>query len=269
MKTKAASEMLIRRRIALVESLVEEYGLQVQVSHVPSENNKADALTRVPQRWLKATAAYGVVGAATGDADIHDLVKRIHNSMGHPGVRRTLYFVKRVNSAVTKRQVQSVVASCQECQSIDPAPMKWKNGHLEVEENWKRIGIDITHYGGTSYLTLVDCGPSRFAIWRSLRNQTSANVIQQLEAIFFEQGAPEELLTDNDTAFRSRKFSEFAQHCGMHVRFRCAHVPSGNGIAERCHRTVKVIASRKRCSVAEAVYLYNVMPKDDCTASTA
>ncbi|KAK4322347.1 hypothetical protein Pmani_006904 [Petrolisthes manimaculis] len=268
-KTKAASEMLIRRRIGLVTSLVEECGLQVQISLVPSENNKADALTRVPQRWLKTTAASGAVCMASEDKNIHDLVTRIHNSMGHPGVKRTLYFVRRVNSAVTRRQVQSVVASCQECQSIDPTPVKWKKGHLEVEKVWQRVGMDITHYGGTSYLTLIDCGPSRYAIWRPLRLQTSASVVQQLEAIFFERGAPEELLTDNDTAFRSRMFSEFARQWGMHIHFRCAHVPSGNGIAERCHRTIKVIASRKRCSIAEAVYLYNLMPKDDCTASTA
>ncbi|KAG0715414.1 hypothetical protein GWK47_012001 [Chionoecetes opilio] len=53
------------------------------------------------------------------------------------------------------------------------------------------------------------------------------------------------------------------------MRFRCAHVPSGNGVVERCHRSIKVIVARKGCSVAEAVYLYNLMPKDDCTTSTA
>ncbi|KAK4321923.1 hypothetical protein Pmani_007305 [Petrolisthes manimaculis] len=62
-----------------------------------------------------------------------------------------------------------------------------------------------------SYPTLIDCGPSRCAIWRPLRLQTSASVVQQLKAIFFERGAPEELVTDNDTAFRSRMFSEFAK----------------------------------------------------------
>lgn len=56
---------------------------------------------------------------------------------------------------------------------------------------------------------------------------------------------------------------------GVNIRFRCAHVASGNDIVERCHHTVKVIAARKGCSLAEAVYLYNLMPKDDCTISTA
>ena len=269
LRTKAASEMLIRRRIGLVTSLVDECGLQLRVTLVPSESNKADALTRVPQRWLKPTATPAAMCAAAANENIDDTVRRVHDSMGHPGVRRTLYFVRRVNSAVTKQQVQSVVKSCRECQSIDPAPSKWRKGSLSVTETWKRVGMDITHYGGKSYLTLIDCGPSRFSIWRPLNLQTSANIIQQLEGVFFERGAPEELLTDNDTAFRSKMFSRFARAWGVDIRFRCAHVPSGNGIVERCHRSVKVIAARKGCSVAEAVYLYNLMPKDDCTSSTS
>ena len=53
------------------------------------------------------------------------------------------------------------------------------------------------------------------------------------------------------------------------VRFRCAYVASGNGIAERSHRSVKQIAARKCCTIAEAVYWYNLAPKDDVDSSTA
>ena len=53
------------------------------------------------------------------------------------------------------------------------------------------------------------------------------------------------------------------------MRFRCAYVASGNGIAERCHRSVKRIAARKYYSIAEAVYWYNVEPKDDVDTATA
>lgn len=42
----------------------------------------------------------------------------------------------------------------------------------------------------------------------------------------------------------------------------------GNGIVERCHHTVKVIATRKSCSVAEAVYFHNLIPQDDHTSSS-
>ena len=63
--------------------------------------------------------------------------------------------------------------------------------------------------------------------------------------------------------FRSASFNDFARRWGIRVIYRCAHVPSGNGISERCHRTVKTIAARKPCTIPEAVYRYNVMPRDD------
>ncbi|XP_066985023.1 uncharacterized protein [Macrobrachium rosenbergii] len=272
LKTKAASEMLIRRRLGIVLSLIEECDLQLSITLVSSANNTADSLTRVPQRWLRDLGSCHqdakLVCASVVPA-ISDGIKEIHHAAGHPGVRRTLYFVKKVHPGVTRRQVQAVVKCCEACQSIDPAPVKWQKGSLEVDRVWQRVGMDITHYDGWPYLTLIDCGPSRFAIWHRLRFQTSETIIGQLETLFYERGVPEELLTDNDTAFRSKLFADFAKKWCVHLNFRCAYVPSGNGIAERCHRTVKVIAARKGCSIAEAVYLYNLMPRDDCDSTTA
>ena len=169
----------------------------------------------------------------------------------------------------TKRVAQSVVSSCQTCRSIDPAPEKWAGGQLEVDSVWERVAVDVTHFHGRLYLTLVDCGPSRFAIWRQLRYETAAYVITELSAIFYERGPPVELLTDNASVFHSRAFMAFAGEWGTRVRHRAAHAPSGNGIVERNHRSVKVIAARKVCSVPEAVYLYNMTPRDDLTDAAA
>uniref|UniRef100_A0A5S6QMD7 Integrase catalytic domain-containing protein n=1 Tax=Trichuris muris TaxID=70415 RepID=A0A5S6QMD7_TRIMR len=147
--------------------------------------------------------------------------------------------------------------------------MKWRHGTLEVEKVWQRVSLDVTHCKRKLYVSLIDYGPSRFAVWRPLRFHASADIIEQLDAVFFERGAPEEFLADNDTAFRSQAFAEFVKRWGVWLRFRCAYAPSGNGIVERCHRTVKVIAARKNCSVNEAVYRYNLMPRDDCSVDKA
>ena len=77
-----------------------------------------------------------------------------------------------------------------------------------------------------------------------------------------------EILTDNDTAFTSKDFRKFARNWDVHLRFRCAYSPSGNGIVERSHRTVKTITARKNCSILEAVYWHNVTPKDDVLPCT-
>lgn len=74
---------------------------------------------------------------------------------------------------------------------------------------------------------------------------------------------------NNDTAFCSRELKIFAQEWGISLQFHCAYTPAGNGIAERCHCSVKQIAARMHCSILEAVYQHNVISKDDHSHLTA
>ena len=288
LRTKAHGEMVIRRRIDLVKQLVDEFSMELSVTLVPSAQNRADSLTRVPAEWVRsdscvpqpvaAAAAADLVSGNARDCDSDVIasevdsagngdqtlpIAEVHGQAGHPGIRRTLYFARRnISPAITRAQVQRVVKACDVCQAVDPAPAKWRHGVLSVPQTWQRIAIDITHHDGQSYLSVIDCGPSRFAVWRPLRRQDSACVVQRLEEIFYERGAPAEILCDNDPVFRGRPFAVLTARWRVTVRYRAAHVPSGNGVVERSHRTIKVIAARKRCSVAEAVHLYNVTPRE-------
>ncbi|KAF0304639.1 Open rectifier potassium channel protein 1 [Amphibalanus amphitrite] len=252
--------------------------------------NRSDTLTRVPSLWLRQdsqpadqrpsdgqpVAAAAVVGSEVGDGggavtvDFRQAVTDVHVRAGHPGVRRTLYFARRdVSSSISRKVVREVVTACDVCRAVDPAPVTWRHGSLAVEGTWDRLAIDVTHYGGQSYLSVIDCGPSRFCVWRLLRRSDAATVTSELEQVFAERGAPAELLADNDTAFRSRQFAAFAARWGVLLRFRAVHRPSGNSIVERNHRSVKVIAARKKCGIGEAVHLYNITPRDGGTAAEA
>ena len=123
-KTKAASEMLIRRRLETVKKLSEEYDLQLSVNVVASAENRADALTRVPKKWVALPGAPVVCGAAAVEPDI----ARVHQTSGHPGITRTLRLCRRKSSDVTRAQVRSVIRQCRACQSIDPALQRWERG---------------------------------------------------------------------------------------------------------------------------------------------
>ena len=61
---------------------------------------------------------------------------------------------------------------------------------------------------------MVDCGPSRFAIWRQLKFEDARSVIGQLESVFRERSASVELLLDNAAVFHSGQISEFANSWG-------------------------------------------------------
>ncbi|KFD59763.1 hypothetical protein M514_28060 [Trichuris suis] len=242
LKIKAANEMLIRRRVATIVALVEEYELKMAVTLVPSAENKADMLTRVPRQWMTPKEPFNAPACATAlDQGVEQLIAEVHHSAGHPGIKRTLCFARRRNPTISKRAVSRLISTCNVCQSIDPAPAKWKHLHLEVDRIWQRIGMDFAHCGGKLFLTLIDCGPSRISIWRPLRFRATTEAVEQLEIVSYERGAPEEVLTDNDTVFWSRAFADFLTRWGVRIKFRCAYVRSENGIAERCHRAIKVI----------------------------
>ena len=270
LRTKAHGEMLIRRRVEVIRQLVTEFSLALSVTLVRSAENRADVLTRVPVEWMRSDKTTVAAAEAEGEPDVRPSIADLHVSAGHPGIRRTLYFARReLDRVVTRAEVRDVVKKCDVCRCIDPAPVKWRQGSLGVEETWWRLAIDITHHVGRDYLSIIDCGPSRFCVWRQLRRADSDTVVKELEQVFFERGAPVEVLLDNDTVFRGRQFSAFARRWGVFLRFRAAYAASGNGIVERNHRTVKVIAARKHCSIPEAVHLYNITPRDGATATEA
>ena len=257
-RTKAASKVLIRWRLDTILKMVKEYTLLINVSLVKSSQNRADRLTKVPQRWLDAikrnTGPVQPACTASISSTGLDQIKIVHRQSGHPGVRQTLYFMKQIAPRFSKAAVKTVVRECEECQSINPAPVRWSKGILNVTQTWHRVAMDITHCNGAHFLTVIDCGPARLAIWRQLPRQDATSVINQLRVLFYERGLPTEILTDNDTAFQSSLFKTFLDEWRVQLQFHCAYVPSGNGIIERCHRTLKRIASRKRCTIPEAVY---------------
>ena len=130
LRTKAHGDMLIRRRVDLIRQLVSEFQLTLSVQLVPSSENRADRLTRIPKEWVREGAADEhlesceeseesarlccAADATTGQdgavsAPTLAAIKCVHEQAGHPGVRRTLYFARReLSKRVTRPQVQAV-----------------------------------------------------------------------------------------------------------------------------------------------------------------
>ena len=171
-QTKAACKILIRWRLDTIIKLVKEYALSMNVSLVKYSQNKADRLTRVPQRWLDAikrnTGSVQPTCTASMSSVGLDQIKIVHRQSGHPGVWRTLYFVKEIAPGVSKATVKTIVRECEKCQSINPAPVHWSKGALNVKQTWHRVAMDITHCNGAHFLMVIDCSPDQFAIWRCL-----------------------------------------------------------------------------------------------------
>ena len=264
-KTKGAAEMLVRRRIQVLKEVIAEYHLKMSVGFVTSAENRADSLTRVKQSWLKLHQGGEeriVAALSTRQGMMQDVIERAHLPH-HLGCERTFYFAQKICPCIDVRDVRKYISECEPCQSIDPALTgeRTPQGELEVQATWHRVAMDVTHHKGNLYLTLVDCGPSRFTIWRHLRRETALSVVKQLEQIVLERGPMKELLMDNSQTFRSGEVDQFLTKWGIVKRFRAVDRPSGNGIDERCHRTVKRIAARGQITLQEAAFWYNASPR--------
>ncbi|XP_067951402.1 uncharacterized protein [Watersipora subatra] len=248
-RTKGAAEMLVKRRLGVIRDTITEYGLSVTMRLVPTVENKADRMTRVPKKWL------GHRGMSGGEAE--SMAAAIFCSESFGGCCQ-------VRSDLTRKQVKRELAGCEACQCVDPAPRSEnlvETGSLAVKENWCRVAIDVNHYGGQVFLSMVDCRPSRFTTWRRLPSETAAHIMAQLRTVVIERGQCDELLMDNSMAFRSATVAQFADKRRIFLRFRAAYTPSGNGIVEKNHRTIKKIAERGRISPEEATFWYNVTPR--------
>ena len=65
------------------------------------------------------------------------------------------YFVKLVSPEVSKAAVREVVRECEECQSIDPAPVNWKAGRTgRMRETGGGLEWNVTHLEGRQLLNL-------------------------------------------------------------------------------------------------------------------
>jgi transposase InsO family protein len=255
-RASGMSEMLVKRRLGLLAELIKELELRVTVTLVESCRNKADVLTRVNKAWLKKERA--VCGAVVEDT----------HAKHHFGVNRSLYLARMVDPTVPREKVEDHVRQCMNCVSIDPAPEVHDAGELGVAENWARLALDVTHYNSNCYLTVIDCGPSRFALWRRISSENAREITEELKRLFRERGPPQEVLMDNSKAFRSFDLAELCKAWGVRRRFRAAYRPSGNGIVERHHRTIKRIAARSREEPEQAVFWYNLSPKEGLREDT-
>jgi len=268
-RTHGLSESLVRRRLGIVKDTITEYGLEVEIRYVPSKLNKADVLTRVPKDWMRPAAETKELAAAV-NLNEESAIRQIHE-MHHFGVNRTAFFVRKKFPQIEDPlgKTREVIRQCEKCASIDPAPVRWERGSLDVKSCWARLAIDVTHYGGKHFLSVIDCGPSRFTIWRPLKSETTEDILPHLESVFSEFGPPKSILLDNAAVFRSVSFRQFCGSWSVSLEFRCADRPAGNGIVERVHRTVKRMAARVNGTPQRMCFWLNSAPKNALVGQSA
>ncbi|XP_076049728.1 uncharacterized protein LOC143030464 [Oratosquilla oratoria] len=254
-RTKGAAEVFVKRRLGILRKLIDEFGKKIRVSEMLSGMNKADALTKVKKSWQKVKEEHDMSAAGSLRA------KELHGTH-HLGVDRSLFLARKVDPNISREEVQWAVRAASDVSQQTPPPRPHSAGELSVGEKW-RLAVNVTHHRQGRYLSMFDCGPGHFAVWQELKAETGEEIARVMSEIFLERDPVDEVLTDNSTAFRSEALKDKLDKWNTRRFFRATYRPSGNGIVERHHRTIKSIAERALILPMEAVFWYNMSPMSE------
>ena len=170
-----------------------------RVEHTPGvENVVPDALSRPS----------GVPAAISG----HDLLKSIHDLLGHPGIGRLNHFVKQKNLPFSLHEVKSTCRECKICAELKPQFYKQAGETLvKATRPWERIAIDFKGpvNGKLQYAFVVTDEFNRFPFAFPCHDISAKTVIQGLTQLFCLFGMPGYVHSDRGSAFMSSELREF------------------------------------------------------------
>jgi len=130
------------------------------------------------------------------------------------------------------------------------------------EYPWQKLGSDLFHLNGATYLLVVDYY-SRYPEITKLSSTTSDSIIKALRSIFSRLGIPEILISDNGPQYASGVMNDFAKSYGFQHITSSPHYPQGNALAERTVKTIKSLL-KKSSDQYLALLAYRATPFPWC-----
>lgn len=175
------------------------------------------------------------------------LVRKHHDDIGHPGVRRCLALIGETYwFPKMRRFVEKYVKACLDC-AFSKGTYGRGEGFLhpipKPSNPFDTVHID--HLGpfarsvrGNSYLLVLVDSFTKFTIAKACRTLRSGEAIQKLKEIFGEFGYPRRVVSDRGLAFTSNAFGEFLATHGVKHTLNAVATPRANGQVERQNRTI-------------------------------
>ena len=164
-------------------------------------------------------------------------IDKIHQ--GHQGIQRCR---ARARKAVwwlhISNHIKHMIQSCPECVQHSTPPREPMISSTLPNYPWQKVGSDLFHLNGVTYLLVVDYY-SRYPEITKLRSTTFENIIKALHLIFSRLGIPEVLISDNGPQYASGMMKNFSPISGFEHVTSSPHYPQGNALAERTVKTIK------------------------------
>ena len=163
---------------------------------------------------------------------------KLHESLGHPGITRTLHFVRSRNLPYSVEDVKRIVGRCKVCLEVKPRFYKPVNQHLiEATRPFQRLNIDfkgpIPSCSRNKYFMTVVDEYSRYPWAFPCSDMTGSSVIKCFTNIFSEFGMPDYVHSDRGSNFLSIEVKSYLNSLGIASSKTTPYNPRGNGQTER------------------------------------
>ena len=166
-------------------------------------------------------------------------LKRLHESLCHPGVTRLAHFVRIKNLAFSLDDVRKITAACTVCRELKPDFYRPPATSLiKATQPFERLSMDfkgplpLSSRRNLYILTIVD-EFSRFPFAFPCSDMMTATVIKCLCELFSVFGMPCYIHTDRGPQFMSRELQTFLHSKGIATSRTSPYNPQGNGQCER------------------------------------
>ncbi|XP_043063528.1 uncharacterized protein K02A2.6-like [Drosophila ficusphila] len=171
--------------------------------------------------------------------DRQEILSALHAH--HPGIVRMKALARSyVWWPGLDADIEKAVSQCLACQHTRNSPPRSDVHHWEsAKKPWSRLHIDFAGpFQGNTFFLVVDS----FTKWLEVcpvKSTSASAAITFLRQLFATHGIPDEIVSDNGTAFTSEEFKLFTKNNRIrHIRSAPFH-PATNGQAERMVQTTK------------------------------
>ncbi|KGL95199.1 hypothetical protein N301_09922, partial [Charadrius vociferus] len=150
------------------------------------------------------------------------------------------YRALRRQFRLSHAEARAIVAACPDCQGHHVPRYYGTNPRgLQALQIWQ---TDVTHIGEFGRLKFVHVSIDTFSsvnIATAHTGEGAKDVIRHWQRAFSVAGVPNQIKTDNGPAYASGKVKAFLQLWGVTHVTGIPHSPTGQGIVERAHGTLK------------------------------
>ncbi|KFO93320.1 hypothetical protein N320_00198, partial [Buceros rhinoceros silvestris] len=141
---------------------------------------------------------------------------------------------------------RAVIAACPDCQGEHVPQYRGVNPRgLQALQIWQTDVTHVSEFGRLKYVRVSIDTSSSVIVAAAHMGETAKDAIRHWQRAFSVAGVPHSIKTDNGPAYVSRKVATLLQQwCITHVT-GILNSPTGQGIVEHAHRTLKQVLERQ------------------------